>query len=293
MRDVIYLALGANLCFAIASQIFTYFSRVISAIWMNCFKALIALFAFGAYLFITQSWVGADLYSGGLLFLSGFLGLAIGDVFLLKAFSKLGPGRTLILFGFQPLILGFFGSVIFSQEIDMQKLNAIFFFILCVATFSLESFKKEGRWQFMGLVMAFFGMFLDAGGIILTRLAFDSQKALSSMEGNFYRCLGALFAFFLFSRWKSLDLYKNFSILSNKLKGLALTGSLIGTFLSLALYLKALQTGHLATLSGLAITGTIFAAFFECLLEKKWPSKYLLISFCFFLFGMNILLFQK
>ena len=87
MRDVIYLALGANLCFAIASQIFTYFSRVISAIWMNCFKALIALFAFGAYLFITQSWVGADLYSGGLLFLSGFLGLAIGDVFLLKALT--------------------------------------------------------------------------------------------------------------------------------------------------------------------------------------------------------------
>ena len=132
-----------------------------------------------------------------------------------------------------------------------------------------------------------------AGGIILTRLAFDSQKALTSMEGNFYRCLGALFAFFLFSRWRPLDLYKNFSILSSKLKGLALIGSLIGTFLSLALYLKALQTGHLATLSGLAITGTIFAAFFECLLERRWPSKYLLISFCFFLFGMNILLFQN
>ena len=39
--------------------------------------------------------------------------------------------------------------------------------------------------------------------------------------------------------------------------------------------------------------GTIFAAFFECIIERKLPSKYLLIAFCFFLCGMKFLLFNN
>ena len=292
MKEVYFLALGANLCWAMASQVFTFFSRHISSSWTNCFKALIALVAFSLYLFVTKTWVGGTFYSAGLLTLSGLLGLAMGDIFLLKAFSKMGPGRTLILFGFQPLIMGFFGHFIFNQGMDLSKLYAIIFFILCLGTFSFESFKKEGEWGVEGLLMAFLGMLLDAGGLVLTRLAFDSQKALTAMEGNFYRCLGALLGFFLLSRIRPIKLWDNYKALSLKLKLYAIGGSLLGTFLSLALYLRAIQIGHLASLSGLAITGTLFAALFECLIERKWPSKYLLISLMFFLVGMNILLFE-
>lgn len=291
MDSTVYLfALMANICFALGSQGFTFFSRKISSSWMNWLKCSVALFAFGVYLLITNQFGEISLKAFLLLFFSGFLALGAGDIFLLKAFSDLGPGRTLTLFSFQPLFLGIAGFYIFDQAIDTQKLWAIIFFIICIVIYSLEKYRKDGHWNFKYMLMAFIGMGLDAFGVIVSRYVFDQNVNLTPMEGNFYRCIGAVSVFVLLRYIRGIKLIEPFKALPKKEKLLALGASFIGTFLSLSFYLTALRMAHLGSLSGIAITGTIFASLFECILEKKLPSRYLMVSFISFLIGMKILL---
>ncbi|MFN8945446.1 MAG: EamA family transporter, partial [Pseudobdellovibrionaceae bacterium] len=57
----------------------------------------------------------------------------------------------------------------------------------------------------------------------------------------------------------------------------------------LCFYLTAIKLGNIATLSSVAITGPLFAGLFECLHQKKWPSKEVLMATFLFICGFYIL----
>jgi drug/metabolite transporter (DMT)-like permease len=258
---------------------------------MNFFKACMGLLCFGITITVVGQWHDIPASWVGLFLLSGTIGLGIGDILLLKAFSELGPGRTLILFSFQPLFLGVMSYYAFGQEVDSRKFMAIFFFILCVGITAFESFRRDRRWQVMGIALALGGILLDATGLVITRYTFNNNPQLTSLEGNFYRCVGAVLFFLLLSRVRPYNIVEQFKSLNLKSKTMVFLGGFLGTYLSLALYLHAVQRAHLASLAGVAITGTLFTNILECIISQKWPSKYLLISLIFFGFGMNFLVF--
>lgn len=289
-HSVYYFAVGANLCFALGSQVFAKYSRSISPVWMNCFKAIIGGIAFAITVMLTTGWHNISFHYISIFLASGIVGLGIGDMCILSAFSRMGPGRTLMLFAFQPIVMGVLGFLIFGQTVDFEKLSAIVFFIICLGIFSFESFKKSGTWQLKALGLALAGMSLDGIGLILSRYAFDSNPEVTPVEGNFYRCIGGIALFFLISRIKPFHFFDRFKAQKRKDKVYIILGCITGTYIALTLYLSAVKTGHLATISGIAITGTIFASLFECIIERKMPSKYLAIAFVFFFGGMYILL---
>lgn len=291
MQNNVYLyVLAANFCFALGSQVFTHYTRKISSTWMNFAKASIASILFAITISILGEWHSLSFMWFSVFFLSGLIGLGTGDIFLLKAFAELGPGRTLMLFSFQPLYLGVLSYFLFDQVVDSQKFWAILFFIACLLIFSLENFKKEKSWQLKGMLFALLGIFLDGTGVIITRYAFDHNPTVTALEGNFYRTLGAITVFIVISFFKPVRLVGYFKELNWRSRGMVVLGAILGTYLSLAFYLKAIQIGHLASLSGLAITGTIFSSVFECIWERKWPSYYLVGAFIMFGIGMFFLL---
>lgn len=289
MQSFYLYAIGANLCFALASIVFTKYSRRVSARWMNYAKAVLAGFFFLIAITATGKWNPIAPQFVMILMLSGAVGLCVGDIFLLSSFSKIGPGRTLILFGFQPIILGTAGMLFFNQSMDLQKFWAILFFIGCLGIFSLESFKRSGSWEIKGILIALAGMTLDAIGILITRYAFDNSTQTTPMEANFYRISGAIIGFIIISRFRPIHLVAKWKELGPRSKSAVFFGSFLGTFLSLFLYFTALQKAHMASLSGVAITGPIFAAMFECIFEKRWPSMYLISAFVMFLLGLKVL----
>jgi len=291
MNPVYLLALGSNLGFALASQAYAHFSKKVSSAWMTYVKTMGAFFLFFICILIFGKFHPIDNTSIALFFLSGLFGLGAGDFFLLKSYSLMGTGRTLMLFAFQPLFIGVIAYYFLGQKTELKNIWAILFFIFCILTFSLESFKKKGHWETKGILIALSAIFLDGIGVIITRYAFDHNPVITSFEGNFYRCIGAILFFSTWTLFRPIHLRKNFLSQDGKSKFLLIGAVFLGTFLSLALYLQAIKMAHLASLSGIAITGTIFANLFECLIEKKWPSKYLWIAFSFFLMGMKILLF--
>ncbi|MES2962424.1 MAG: EamA family transporter, partial [Bdellovibrionota bacterium] len=141
-----------------------------------------------------------------------------------------------------------------------------------------------------GLVFALIGVALDSLGILLTRSAFQASPAVNAIEGNFWRCLGAVIGFAVMSRFRPIPLVSGLMQWPAKTRVILVIAAFAGTFLSLSLYLTAVRIGHLASLAGIAITGPMFATFLESVIHKKWPSRYLIIALGFFLAGFYVLL---
>ena len=286
----VYFALAANLCFSIAIVLYTQMSHKTSVLWMNTVKGSVALVCFTLTVTLWFGWHEVASISVVCFLLSGFLGLAIGDLFLLKAFTLIGPARTMVLFGFQPLLMAGFAWAFFSQEFPMQKLIAILFLMGCLFTFSLERFRANKEWGLKGIGIAFAGMFLDAVGILLTRYAFDSTEGLHAFEGNAYRCLGALVGFFVIARFiRPLRFRHFFDKLKHSERSIILIASILGTYLSLGFYLQAIKTGHLASITGVSITGPMFSAIAESLYFRRKPTFLFVLAFALFLAGFYFL----
>lgn len=289
-RLALFMSLGATLIFATASLVYAEYARRVSVLWMNCFKACVCLGALAIAVPIIGGWHEITPFSLGALALSGLVGLNIADLFLLTAFTKLGAARTLILFGFQPLIVGVGAYYLFDQPLEGERFIAIIFLIACLFTFSLERFRREKRWEIAGLAFALIGVSLDSLGILLTRSAFQASPAVNAIEGNFWRALGAVAGFAVMSRFRPIPLISGFMQWPVRTRAIIALAAFAGTFLSLSLYLTAVRIGHLASLAGIAITGPMFATFLESVIHKKWPSKYLLVALGFFLAGFYVLL---
>ncbi|NQZ19937.1 MAG: DMT family transporter [Bdellovibrionales bacterium] len=283
-------ALGANICFSIAIIFFTSISNKANSIWTNTFKAIVALVCFLFFILVGDGFHSISSLPLLAFFISGAIGLAVGDIFLIKAFTIIGPSRTMVLFGFQPLIMAIFAFILFNQPVSSNKLIAVIFLIGCLLCFSFERFKENKSWGMKGIFYAFIGVFLDASGILLTRYSFDNSPYIHVFEGNFYRCIGALIGFLILNFfYKRINLVSTFNILNLREKWTIIFASFLGTFLSLALYLNAIKGGHLASVTAIAITGPFFSAIFEHLYFKKKPTKFFILSLILFIFGFYLL----
>lgn len=288
MNPYIY-ALFSNISFAMGSIFFTHYAKKYSSLWINTYKAMVAAILFGATVLAGSGFSDLSFYSFSLFFISGFIALGIGDIFLIKAFSLIGPGRTMVLFGFHPLVVGSISYFAFDQELPMSKLYGIIFFILCLITFSVENFRKNKSWEFGGLLFALAGMIFDAVGVTITRKAFD-LSGISAIEGNFYRCLGALASFIVISRFLPFHFFKGLKEMKLTSKAYVSFGAFVGTYLALSFYLEAIKVAHLASVSAISITSVIFASIFESIFNKSWPGRYLFVALIFFGIGMKFIL---
>ncbi len=287
----LFLALGATLAFSSSSLVYAEYASKVSVLWMNCFKSAVAF----VLLLVTLplffgGWHHAEPIVVAELMLSGLLGLNIADLFLLKAFTKIGAARTLMLYGFQPVIIGIGANILFGQSLNPTKLIAVLFMIACLFTLSLENYRVHKKWAVSGLVLAFVAVTLDAGGILITRTAFETTRVVTPVESHFYRCLGALIGFGVMSLFRPLPLISGFMRWPKRQRVLLFAAAFGGTYLSLILYLYAVKYGHLASLAGITITGPMFATILECVIKRKMPSGYLLTAFGFFAIGFYVLI---
>ncbi|HOW90137.1 MAG TPA: EamA family transporter, partial [Elusimicrobiales bacterium] len=231
MEKVYLYALGANLSFAIGVQFFTHYARTHSSSWVNCYKAVVAAALFALTVAAQGGFHDIRPLYILLFFASGMLGLGAGDIFLVKSFSLMGPGRTMMLFGFQPLLIGILSYFIFGQAVDAGKFVAILFFIVCLFIFSLESFRRHGHWNVRASLFAVCGIVFDAAGVLITRYSFDNSPGISTTEGNFYRAAGALILFALLSRFKPFHFSRTLKALAPRSLILVTLGSFMGTYL--------------------------------------------------------------
>ncbi|MBC7741616.1 MAG: DMT family transporter [Bdellovibrionaceae bacterium] len=288
----ILFALASNITFAIASVFFTEFSRKVSPNWMNYLKVCIAFVCFCLVILLFRIDITLTQRSLALLLLSGFIGLMIGDIFLFRAFSHLGAGRVLMIFGFQPLLLGIAAFYMFDEVISGYQLIAILFLLGCIFSFSLESFRDKGHWDLVGICFALTGVLLDAAGLIMTKSAFELTPSLSPFVANAIRSGTAVVGFFLVSLVPlfHLKLLAPFKTLTVRERWTAAGAGFLGTFLALSFYLKAIQIGQLATITAIGGTSPLFATLFEIYRGRKRMTIYLAVAILLFVCGFLVLI---
>lgn len=288
----LFFALGATLCFSYASTIFTEFSRSVSPEWMNAFKAVVALILFGITLASFNLWISPSSTSVYVLLGSGLLGLMIGDMYMLKAMKELGASRMLMIFGMQPFFLGMAEKFLFGKDFPAINFLGGALMLGCLYTISFENYKKSGSWQIIGLTYGIIAVLLDATGLLLTKHGFNSTAEISSIQVNALRCLGACLGFLVYHfSVKRLPLISTFKNLTQKKKIKLLIGSAGGTYLSLMLYLQAINKGLMVQVSSITITGPMFAQLFECIQHRKLPSRLIMLAFALFTGGFYIFIF--
>jgi drug/metabolite transporter (DMT)-like permease len=284
-------ALGSALTFSISTIIYTAYSEKISVLWMNTLKAVTALLGTVIFLLLTAGFQTLPVQSIFAFVSSGLIGLNIGDIFMLTAFKRIGPGRTMMLWGFQPIFMGVASYFFFGQGLSLNKLSAIAFLMACLFVISYEKYKQIGHWELRGLFYALVGVSLDATGILLSRYGFDQGPGeIQVMQGHFFRCVGAVLGFSVIGYFRPFHFFHNFIKLDRKDKSLSILGGFLGTFLALWFYLSAVKIGHLPSVAAIGVASPVFASVFESIYLGRKPTLTWLTAFVFFLVGFFILI---
>lgn len=287
--EVYALAIGANLTYSTASMVFSVYAKRFSSMWINQVKVFTAFLAFLVAMMFSDQLVSVSPTVVTLLILSGFAGLCVGDIFLFKAFTTLGPARSLVLYSFQPLMLGLYGYFFLGQFFSLNQTLAVICMIVCIFIFMLERNKTTGSWDPKSFVWAFLGITLDAIGVMMTREAYELNSGLETFQVNVIRCIGALAGFFLISPKSYLTVATDVWNLRKREISLLVGSAICGCFISLTLYLAALKYAHVGTLTAIAITGPVWVSMLECLYHKRLPNFYLVGAFLFFLTGFYLM----
>lgn len=284
-----FFAFSSVFTFSLAAIGFTYFSHKVSPLWMNVFKCSLSFAISAPLMFYLHQKLYWPIEQAWPFYLSGVIGLNIGDWMLLTAYKKIGPARTLLLFGFQPLIAGAFSYYFWGEVIYPVQLIAIFFFMICLFLFSYEKFQATRHWDFSGLLFALGGVTLDSVGVILTRYGYNENPSLTGLEVQYMRTLAAILSFAFLIPFVKISLVENFLKLSKNEKVVATFSSFLGTFLSIAFYMQAIKLGKLAAVTSIVLVDPMMSTFFESMWLKKWPSKYLWYSMISFFCAMYFL----
>jgi drug/metabolite transporter (DMT)-like permease len=293
-ENLAYLfAFSSVLTFSVAAIGLTYFAQKVSPLWMNIFKCVISLLVCLPIVIYLERPFGVSFHKAWPFYLSGFIGLNLGDWLLLSAYKRMGPGRTLVLFGFQPFLVGTFSYFAWGEKIYAIQLVAIIFFVMCLFLFSYEKFKRSGEWEIKGLLLAFSGVFLDSVGVLITRYCFKENPDFTGFDAQYLRTLGALVSFVIYVPFIKIGLFSNFQRLSPKEKGIACIASFFGAFLSLIFYMQAIKIGKLATVTSIVLTDPVVSTFFECLWLRVWPTRYLWLALFSFALAMFFLFYPQ
>jgi drug/metabolite transporter (DMT)-like permease len=291
-----FLALSAAILFSGASVIFAKYSSSHSSLWMNLWKNLVAMVAFVIATVVSCLFFGESISAlMGLptyyLLASGILGLAIGDLFLFQAYKRIGSARTIMIFSFSPLFLTLEGFLFFDQPLSMYQGIALLFMMACAWVISFEKFRKDGHWEWLGILFATIGVILDNLGVVLSKMAFELSPNSSAFSTNAIRAIGALLPLFILKIvWKE-KVFSSFREISQKEKLTVVGAGFMGTFLSLSCWLTALKIGHIGSLAGVGSFNPVAASLWEWILLRKRPTGYLIVSLMLFLAGFLILLF--
>lgn len=284
--DGFVLALTANFLFSFSSLYIAKYTVVFGSVWTNFFKNTIALICFTAGAF----YLGAELFPSGsvqiYLIASGIIGLAIGDIFILKAFAKLGSTRVIVLFGLTPFFVAICRYLAFKQTLLLSEIVPVIFFSSCLILFARERKKLIGHWDFKSLLIGTFGVFLDAVGVVLTRMAFEDMPELTTFHANTIRTLGSLPVLYLFLKINKLSVIEPIRQTQKNKRALLFLVPMTGTFLSLLCYLQAIKVGNLVIVTALGVSGPILSSLLESYLDRKKPSKYLILAIIMFILGV-------
>ena len=184
-------ALSAALLWAISSVVYVRLGLKISALKLNFYKGIIAI----AFIAVTLGWQKAALTDLSLetivlLFLSGIIGIGLGDTAYFNALNSLGARRTLLLETSSPPMGALLALILIGEQLTFSAWCGILLTILGVAwVINERNPVYQTTVSRKGIIWGVLAAIAQAIGSVVSRFALI-QSDITPLESTFIRLLG-------------------------------------------------------------------------------------------------------
>ena len=256
-------ALLTSVFFSFTAVIFAQASRKVGAMITNRVRlaiALIYLMLINLILFGQPLPIGAGLDRWAWLSLSGVVGLALGDLFLFRAYAEIGPRLGMLMLSLAPVIGAIVAWVFFSETLRIGQIAGIAITLIGIAWVIAARPATEATHQGShgrGIVFGVLAATGQALGLVLSKQGMTG--GFSPFAGNVIRMLAATVVFWLitFAQRQAGDTLQTVRAHPNALKLLAL-GALVGPVLGVSASLLAVQHAEIGVASTLMALPPVF-----------------------------------
>ncbi|HXV59311.1 MAG TPA: DMT family transporter [Vicinamibacteria bacterium] len=188
--------LGTAALFSASAVLFTLASRRVGSARVNRFRLLVALLIACTVHWVTRGQPAPWELSRSTwmwLAISGVIGLAVGDDLLFRAYVRIGPALSMLVFTLSPVIAALASTIVLGELLLAREWAGIVVTVSGVA--SVVSQRRridvpgEKRSYVAGLLFAFGGAAGQAFGLITAKLGLI--EGASAQSGNVIRLLAA------------------------------------------------------------------------------------------------------
>ncbi|MBU0509402.1 DMT family transporter [bacterium] len=286
------LALCTALVWAFAVILFKKSGEHVHPIALNLFKNVLA-----AALIIPTMWiVGDSLWlplpkrEYLLLLISGALGIGIADTLFFMSLNRLGAGLSAIADClYSPSMISL--SLIFlGERLTLWQVIGAAMIVLAVVGITLG--KRAGHLSraqlWAGILWAFLAVFLMAASVILIKPILSRSPLLWVTE---WRLLGGIVVLlpilFLHRDWRGIAL----TATSVRHWGYMFSGSFVGAYVSMILWLGSLKFAQVSTASALHQSSNVFVFIFAFLLLREPIDLQRVLAIVFAVAGAYLVMF--
>ena len=193
----IYSALLSAASWALGAILFKKISENVSPFGMTLAKGLIGTLLLGLVYYIEGvSALPAQVLI--LLFISGIIGISIGDTLFFASLRNLGPKMQVILFMFGQIITAIFGIIIFKEYPTTIQYAGISLTLLGVASVlwtKIRSSSESISTNIRGVIYGLLSMFLFSFSLVLVK---GAMAEVSTIGATFYRILAGTVGMMIF-----------------------------------------------------------------------------------------------
>ncbi len=292
-----FAALGTAVVWACSAILFTLGGNRVGADVVN----LVRLY-FGFVFIALFHWcstgelinTSVENWRHGILFLSAFVGLVIGDGALFYAFVKIGTRLSMLIMSLVPVFSALFAWICFGEKLVVWEWLAISFSIAAIGYVVAErrsgadENKTVSKRNFLvGVTCALIGVLGQTGNLIITKYALvDEFSPLSATEWRIF------YSFFILTLW-SLARGKFVSTLKKltdrKALVLIAAGAFLGPFVGIWLSYIAINHTRIAIASVIMATPPLLLIPLSAYFFKDQITARSVIGTCFAIAGISAL----
>jgi len=250
-------ALTTAFLWSFTSLFFTSASRRIGSYWLNKIRILFAATLLAlAMLISTGRFLPPNIpaISYIYLFLSGIIGLTIGDSFLFQAYVVIGPRLSLLIYSVSPIMTAILAWIFLGEKLGTVAILGIVITIAGMTWVTVErapgangSSTHDAKKMRLGIMLAVGGAAGQAIGFVLAKAGMlavsgpDGGNHLDALPATFIRMIAAVASIWLYGLFAG-DLRKiREKFRDSRALLLALGGSITGPFLGVWMSLVAVK----------------------------------------------------
>jgi drug/metabolite transporter (DMT)-like permease len=233
-----FFALAASFCWALSIILLRKPGLVLPAFELNLFRVVFAVLLLVPTILVMEGWSWPHYSAGelGIVFFSGYIGIAVADTWFLRALNLMGASRTGIVASlFSPFVIIL--SIFFLGE--SLRIWQICGFVLVMGGILLVTWQRsrqEADSQHIrrGMMYGVGSVFLMAVGVVMVKGILETRPFIWTVQ---LRLLGGLAGMVLYValRRHHLELARSFS---RSLPWVPIVaGSFLGSYLSMILWL--------------------------------------------------------